>query len=145
MVNLLAQTPTPVQVPAAGDFWNPSNWAPFVKEIGIPGFFAIVLFGFFIWIMSRGLTKWDRHLTRQEKLTATHLALCRQVHGAGGVSNISDFRDAGHELVDALQEIADGIGPDTGEAVKPRVSRIHQTLRNVPPPLPTLDLASNGD
>jgi len=41
-------TPTPT-IPTSGDFWNPTSWVPFVHEIGIPGFFALVFFAYIVW------------------------------------------------------------------------------------------------
>jgi hypothetical protein len=143
MLTLMAETT--VNTPSSGDFWNPANWVPLVKEMGIGGFFALVMFGFFMWIFWRGLTKWDKHLTRQEKLTASQLGLCRQVHATGGTANVSDFRDAGHDLVDVLQSIGEGVSEETGDRIKPKIDRIHEKLRNVPPPLPVLNLGMNGD
>jgi hypothetical protein len=76
--------------------------------------------------------------TRQEKLTASQLGLCRQVHRTGGTANVSDFRDAGHDLADVLRTIGEGVSNKTGETIKPKIDRIHQKLRNTPPPLPVV-------
>jgi len=144
MFSPVAQTPSPVAVPTSGDFWNPSNWAPFISAVGIPGFMCLILFLFFIWFLWKGLTKWDGHLTRQEKLTKLQLMLCHQIHSPGGVANVSDFRDAGHEFADVLQDLGEGIGKETGAVIKPKIGKIHEKLRNVPSPFPSLDL-SPGD
>jgi hypothetical protein len=47
-MNLFADT-TPTHVPGSGDFWNPANWSALVHEIGLPGFFALVFFGYIVW------------------------------------------------------------------------------------------------
>jgi len=123
---------------SGGSFWNPADWAPFVKEIGIPGFFAIVLFGFFIYFMWKAFTQWDKHLVRQERLMGSQLILLRHVHGPGGVSNVSDFRDAGRDLAGVFQDMGDGISEETGVSIRPKLDRLLDRLRNQPPPLPDL-------
>lgn len=136
-----------VTPPTSGDFWNPSNWSWLGGDK-----FLLILFGgvvaAFAWrFLARGLDKWDKHLSRQEALTSSQLTLCRQVHGEGGTSNLTDFRDAGHDLVDVLQDLGTGISPQTGEKIKPKIDEIHRRLRNSPPPLPlpTVNLNANGD
>ena len=104
-----------------------------------------MLFGFFIVFIWKALGKWDAHLTRQEKLTASQLGLCRQVHRTGGTANVADFRNAGHDLADVLQTIGDGVSNQTGEAIKPKIDRIHEKHRNTPPPLPATDLQLADD
>ena len=125
--------------PDGGSFWNPANWAPFVEKIGIPGFFAIVLFGFFVYFVWKALTQWDKHLIRQERLMGSQLVLCRQVHGPGGTANVSDFRDAGRDIAGVLQDMGDGISEETGASIKPKLERLLDRLHNSPPPLPSIN------
>lgn len=134
------------QAPTSDDFWNPANWAALAREVGFTGVLALVLIAFFCAVLWLGLTKWDRHLHRQERLAESQLTLCRGVHGAGGVGNVADFRAAGHIIADVLQDLGDGIGDETAFAIKPKLGRVHEVLRNAPAPLPVLDLHErNGE
>lgn len=121
----------------SGDFWNPANWGPFVAAIGLPGFFAVILFGFFVWFLWRNLNRWDRYL-----VTLTAILKC--AYSPGGVGNVSDFRDAGHDLMNILQDIGDGISEDVGSNIKPKLDKMRDRLRNVPPPIPAL-YTNNSD
>jgi hypothetical protein len=127
--------------PTSGDFWNPENWGRFISSIGIPGFFALVFFGFTVWIIWKGLHKWDKHLSRQERIATIQLSLCKGVHSVGGVANVTDFRDAGHDFADILQSIGNEMG--VGEEIKNSIKHIHDVLRNKPAPLPIVQF--NGD
>lgn len=127
---ILAQTITP---PSSGDFWNPTNWVQFVEKIGVAGFFALVLFGFFIWFLWRALTKWEDHLNRSEDLTKSQLKLCKWAHGTGGIANNENLEQAAHAAADAMQTIADGVSPETGRAAKQSIDKIHEKLRVTPP------------
>ncbi|MCE5267233.1 MAG: hypothetical protein LLG00_05050 [Planctomycetaceae bacterium] len=126
-----------VQVPTSGDFWNPANYSWLGGDKFLTLVFAAALLAF-VW---RALSKWDRHLSRQEKVIKAQFALCTQVHQIGGTANVSDFRECGHDVADVLQDIGDGVGK--GEVVKAKLDRVHQKLRNQPAPLPVL--AAGGD
>jgi len=137
MLSLLAQTaPAAPTTPSSGDFWNPANWPQFIAAVGIPGFFALIFLGLLVWFFWKGLSKWDRHLARQEQLIRSQWTLCRQVHSTGGSANVTDLREAGHAMADALLDIAKGINKDTAAAVAPSIARIHYSLRPVASPLP---------
>lgn len=139
MLTLLAEVaPTThpgLQAPTSGDFWNPANYS----WLGGDKFLVLVFAAALLYFVWKALGKWDTHLSRQEKLTQSQFTLCTQVHSPGGTANLSDFRDCGHDLADVLQEIGDGVGK--GDAVKKKLDRVHQKLRNGPAPLPVLDAA----
>jgi hypothetical protein len=144
MINLLAQATT-VTPPSSGDFWNPANWVPFVNSVGMPGVFALVFFIAILWMWKTGMGEWKAHLEESRGLLRSQVVLCRQVHGTGGTANVSDFRDAASDLLDAAQDIADGIGKETGIAVKPKLAAARQKIRNQPAPLPALNLNTGGE
>lgn len=125
-----------VTPPSSGDFWNPANWSTFVEKLGVVGFFALILFAFFVWFLWRALGKWDKHLERSEKLQASQLTLCRYTHGPGGVANTAPLVDVGHDFAEAAEVIGRGVSPATGKAVAAIADRIHVKLRVAPPALP---------
>jgi len=116
----------------------------FAALLALGGLIAWRMFGKGGWI-DRFFTKWGDHLDRGEKIQMAQWNLCSQVHQAGGTANIADFRDAGHDLADVLQDLGDGIKSETGAVIKPKLDRIHQRLRQAPAPLPTLNLSPNTD
>ena len=144
--NTTGQSTTTFTPPSSGDFWNPANWAGLVEKLGVVGFMCLVMFGFFIVLLWKILTRWDAHLTRQEKLVLGQYALCRQVHQAGGVANVSDFREVGHDVANILQDLGEGISEATGKIIKEKTESMHRRLRNSPAPLPdNLAAAQDGN
>lgn len=137
---LIAQA-TPTH-PTSGDFWNPNNWVEFIKAVGFGGFFAIVLFGFFVFFLWKALGRWESHLERAEKLQSTQLSLCTQVHRPGGTANVSELRDAADIAVSVLQDMGNGIGKETGDAIRPKLDRMREKLKPPPQPLPMVDIQS---
>lgn len=115
----------------------------FVAALALGGLIAWRAFGKNGWI-DRIMTRWGDHLDRSEKIQSAQWSLCTQVHRPGGTANLADFRDAGHDLMDVLQEIGNGVRPETGAAIKPKIDKIHEKLRQSPPPLPVLDLSQQA-
>lgn len=154
MLQLFADgSTTTTTITPSGNFADPISWAGFVRETGIPAFFAIIVlvgigwliykFGMKIveyllgpdgWIakiqerMNKFLDAIEANSNRNTASMENQMIFCKTVHSEGGPCNVNDLREVGHEFAEMGRKLGDAVKTDVGM----HVDAIHKALRVTP-------------
>ena len=122
---LLLAADAPVH-PSSGDFWNPANWSEFIKQIGFPGFFAVLMFTALAYLWIRQL----RQPTNRQQVT-----LLKLMYADSQQRNVRM-----RQVLGKFCDVVVCILADDSVKARERLDQIRDVL-NAQPPLTPVELA----